>query len=105
MEETTMKTSTLCVRVDPDIKNDSEKVLDNLGMSISTAINSFLKQIIIHQGLPFEVKMRIGGLDNIELMTEQEMINEFTSGTKEYYEGKAKALKDFDEEFRKKHNL
>ena len=100
-----MKTSTLCIRVDPVVKKNSEKVLDDLGMSISTAINLFLKQIIIQQGLPFEVKMKIAGMDNVELMTEQEMIDEVCGGSKEYQEGKTQSLKEFDEEFRKKHNM
>ena len=44
-------------RVDIQVKKDAEKILNNLGVSMSSAIEMYLRQIIIHQGLPFEVKL------------------------------------------------
>ncbi|MBE6133666.1 MAG: type II toxin-antitoxin system RelB/DinJ family antitoxin [Erysipelotrichaceae bacterium] len=51
------KTASLCVRIDPEIKKQAEKVLEELGISVSTAINIFYKQVILHNGLPFEVNI------------------------------------------------
>ena len=37
-----MATANLTVRIDAGIKNEAEKLFDDLGMSISTAFNIFL---------------------------------------------------------------
>lgn len=50
-----METTTLNVRVDKDVKKNAETVAQSLGMTLSTAVNIFLRQMINHDGLPFEV--------------------------------------------------
>ncbi len=47
--------ASLCIRVDDKVKAEAEKVFSNLGMSTSTAINIFLKQVIRCNGIPFPV--------------------------------------------------
>ena len=42
-------------RLDEDVKSNAEELFGRLGMSLSTAINVFLRQCIAHRGLPFEV--------------------------------------------------
>ena len=49
------KTSAINIQVDTDVKNDATLVLTELGLSMSSAINLFLKQVIKKNGLPFEV--------------------------------------------------
>lgn len=51
------KTAYVNVRVDEDIKLKTEAILDQLGINMSTAIDIFLSQIILHDGLPFDVKI------------------------------------------------
>lgn len=51
------KSANLYVRIEPQIKEEAEEILDTLGISTSSAINMFFKQIILQRGLPFEVKM------------------------------------------------
>ena len=43
-------------KVEPDVKEKAESILSTLGIPASSAINMFYKQIILHRGLPFEVK-------------------------------------------------
>ena len=50
------KTDTLHVRVEPSIKQKAEKTLNDLGLSITEAINVFLNQVILNDGIPFEIK-------------------------------------------------
>ena len=52
------KTSSVFARVDTHIKEQAEAVLDRLGISMSNAVDIFFRQVIIHQGLPFEVKLK-----------------------------------------------
>lgn len=49
------KTSAINIQVDSDVKKDATLVLTELGLSMSSAINIFLKQVVKHNGIPFEV--------------------------------------------------
>lgn len=46
------------VRINPKIKEEVTPILEDLGLSLSEAINMFLHQIKINNGLPFEVKRK-----------------------------------------------
>ena len=49
------KTDTLHIRVEPSVKQKAEKTLNELGLSITDAINVFLNQIILNEGIPFAI--------------------------------------------------
>lgn len=51
------KTKTVTVRLDSDLKQDVEHIFSDLGLSTSQAIVLFYKQVQLHQGLPFEVRI------------------------------------------------
>ena len=46
------------VRINDNIKNEITPILNDLGLSLSEAINIFLHQIKLNNGLPFAVKRR-----------------------------------------------
>jgi DNA-damage-inducible protein J len=46
----------LNIRVDDGLKIQAEEILDDIGMSLSTATTIFLKQVIRHNGIPFELQ-------------------------------------------------
>ncbi|MCL2420690.1 MAG: type II toxin-antitoxin system RelB/DinJ family antitoxin [Defluviitaleaceae bacterium] len=48
------------VRVEEKLKHDIERLYDNLGMNISTAVNMFFKQCLMEQGLPYQPKIKQG---------------------------------------------
>lgn len=50
------KTDTLHIRVEPNVKQRAEKTLNELGLSITDAINVFLNQVILNDGIPFEIR-------------------------------------------------
>ena len=52
------KTSPINVMVDDETKKEATEILKEVGLSMSTAINLFLKQVINHNGLPFEVSRK-----------------------------------------------
>lgn len=43
------------LRVDDDVKRNAEKTFDEIGLSMSTAINIFLKAVIRENRIPFEL--------------------------------------------------
>ena len=49
----------LNIRTDADIKASAERIFEQLGLNMSTAVNIFLRQSIRQGGLPFEVKLDI----------------------------------------------
>lgn len=51
------RTSNVFVRVEPEIKEQAERVLDRLGIPMSNAVGMFLRQVVLQRGLPFEVKL------------------------------------------------
>ena len=51
------KTAMIVARTTPDLKTGAEKILKKLGLSTTEAINIFLSQIRLRQGLPFDVKI------------------------------------------------
>jgi DNA-damage-inducible protein J len=49
--------STIKTNVDDDLKAASESIFRQMGMDMSGAIRMFLSQVVMHRGLPFEVKV------------------------------------------------
>lgn len=50
------KTANITVRTDPETKKEAEKLFSSFGITVSDAINIFLKKSIMEGGLPFEMK-------------------------------------------------
>ncbi len=50
------KTDTLHIRIEPIVKQRAEETLNDLGLSITEAINVFLNQVILNDGIPFEIR-------------------------------------------------
>jgi DNA-damage-inducible protein J len=43
--------------VDPKTKELAQQIFEQLDITMSEAISLFLKQVVLHGGLPFEVKL------------------------------------------------
>lgn len=54
-----MSTVNVTFRVDESLKQEAEVLYKDLGMSLSTAFNVFLRQSIREQRLPFEVRKNV----------------------------------------------
>ena len=50
-------TTNLNIRTDKEIKEAAEYIFNELGISMTTAINMFLRQTIRTNGIPFELKL------------------------------------------------
>lgn len=51
------KTASVIARVEPDVKEQAEDILDQLGIPASVVINMLYKQIIITRGIPFSLSL------------------------------------------------
>jgi DNA-damage-inducible protein J len=45
----------ISLRVDDDVKRNAERTLNDIGLSMSTAINIFLKTVVRENRIPFEL--------------------------------------------------
>lgn len=52
-----IKDSYINMRVNNDLKKQTEDILNALGLTLSGAIDLFLMQIIQERGIPFEIKL------------------------------------------------
>ena len=50
------KTDTLNIRIEPELKREAEKTLDDLGMNVAEAVTIFLKQVVLTESIPFNIK-------------------------------------------------
>lgn len=50
------KTANINIRIDPEIKSSAEKLFASFGITITDAVNIFLRKSIMEGGLPFEMK-------------------------------------------------
>ncbi len=51
------KTRMIHARVDPELHESTAEIFSRIGISTTEAIRLFLKQVELHQGLPFSVKI------------------------------------------------
>ena len=53
------RTSNVFARVEPEVKEQAESILNQLGIPMSNAVGMFLRQVIIQRGIPFEMKLPV----------------------------------------------
>ena len=51
------KTEMIRARVEPELKRQAEDLFSALGLSATEAITLFYKQVTMHRGLPFDVRI------------------------------------------------
>ena len=51
------------IRIEPEVKKEATVILDELGLSMSTAVNAFLKAHVREGGMPFEMKVKTPASD------------------------------------------
>ena len=98
------KSANLYARIEPNVKNEAEAILSQLGIPASNAINMFYKQIILHGGLPFEVKLPAHPIDAGN-MTQAEFNAEIRKGFDDVENGRVKPAAEVFSGIRKKYNV
>lgn len=81
------KSSNLYVRIDPELKDQAEAILNALGIPVSTAITMFYKQIVLQRGIPFKAKLPEPPL-NASCMTNAQLDAELEKGCAEAMDGR-----------------
>ena len=51
-------TTTITARVDSEKKRQAEAIFNDIGISLSGAINVFINEVVMYQGIPFSLRRR-----------------------------------------------
>ena len=54
-----MSTTNLNIRTDKDVKEKAEKIFNELGLNMTSAVNIFLRTAVRERGIPFELKLDV----------------------------------------------
>ena len=66
----TTMTTNLNIRLNRDVKEQSEAIFSELGMSMTTAINLFLRTSIREHGIPFPLKLDVPNAETVAAIEE-----------------------------------
>ena len=83
-------TTNISIRMDSDVKAEADALFNELGMSLTTAINIFVRESLREGGIPFAVKIDNPNKETIAAMLEAKKIAKDTS---------VKGYNDLDELF------
>jgi DNA-damage-inducible protein J len=81
------RTANVTARVEPEIKEQAEAVMEKLGIPVSTAINMFYREIILWNGLPFRPSVPMNELKARDEMTKEEFDQRMSVGLAQAKEG------------------
>ena len=95
------KTSNIYVRVEPNIKEQAEIVLEQLGIPMSNAVSIFLRQVVMQNGLPFEVKLPNSRPIAIADMSEAQFNVEMLKAHNDFEQGKTYSLKEVENDLKR----
>lgn len=70
------KTANLNIRIDPETKSTAEQLFASFGITLTDAVNMFLRKSIMEGGLPFELKQpRFSGTTEAAMAEAREIMS------------------------------
>ena len=99
------RTSNVFTRVEPEIKEQAEAVLGQLGISMSSAVEMFLRQIVLQRGIPFEMKLPPSRPIEYESLTKDQFDREIKKGYDSIRNGGVYSAEMVAEEMSREYNL
>ena len=79
-----MATVNTSIKIDEETKKEAQKLFKDLGLSLSTAINIFLKQSIREKGIPFYISSLPENSELAQALEEAKKIKKNPSNYKSY---------------------
>ena len=79
-----MATVNISIKIDEETKKEAQKLFKDLGLSLSTAINIFLKQAIREKGIPFYINSLPENSELVQAFEEAKQIKKNPSDYKSY---------------------
>ncbi len=67
-----MAVAKINVNTDEETKMQAQKLLHEMGLDMTTAINIYLKRIILEKGIPFEISTKLPNAETLAALKETE---------------------------------
>lgn len=99
------RTSNIFIRVEPEIKEQAEQVLDKLGIPMSNAVGMFLRQIVLQRGIPFEVKLPEYAPAAYGSLSREEFDTKIEQGLADIKAGKTYTAEELADEFKRDYGI
>lgn len=99
------RTANVFARVEPEIKEQAEQVLNRLGIPMSNAVGMFLRQIVLQHGIPFEVKLPQEKPLVYGSLTKEQFDEEINRGISDVQEGKKYLADDIENEMNREFGI
>lgn len=99
------KSANLYARIEPDVKEQAESILSELGIPASNAINMFYKQIILQKGLPFAVKLPSTRPVAMDALSKEELDAEIEKGYADMLAGRTEPAEKVFADMRRDYGL
>lgn len=88
-----MEKTTINVRIDKQDKDNAKMIFDSLGLDMSTAINMFIRQTIIENGLPF--RPTLDAPKRLQAASYNELLIKLAEGERSLKEGNTVPADEF----------
>ncbi len=99
------RTSNIFARVEPEIKEQAESVLTQLGIPMSNAIGIFLRQVVMQKGIPFDMKLPQKTPLSYGTLTESEFNAEIEKGFADLSAGNMISATDVEKNMQREYGL
>lgn len=99
------RTSNVFARVEPEIKEQAESVLNQLGIPMSNAIGMFLRQVVIQRGIPFEMKLSAKKPLVMSELTKEQFDAEIAKGMDDIENGRVYSVEEVYEEMHRSYGI
>ena len=99
------RTSNVFARVEPEIKEQAEQVLDRLGIPMSNAVGMFLRQVVLQRGIPFEMKLPENEPVFLNGLTKQQLNAELEKGISDIDEGRTFSLDEVERQMKRDYGI
>lgn len=99
------KSANLYARIEPDLKEQAEGILSALGIPASNAITMFYKQIVLQQGLPFDVRLPVSRPIDVSKLSQDQLHKELEKGYADMLSGNTKSAKTVFEDLRRDYGV
>ena len=88
------RTSNVYARIEPELKEQAESILGQLGIPMSNAIGLFLRQVVLQRGIPFDMKLPAKEPLALGLLNESEFNAEIEKGFDDMAAGRTRPASD-----------
>lgn len=99
------RTSNVFARVEPEVKEQAEKILGELGIPMSNAVGMFLRQVVLQRGIPFEMKLPKETPVAFVALTKEERDRELEKGMDDIREGRVYSAESVLEELHRDYGV